>query len=94
MQLERITRGHRFDFDSRACVVCGMTHKEFLDNKGRPACMGRSPEKPKQSKNEDDDGGLRIWRMVALCRWRFTLRDRAGQLDCVTGASSSDGISF
>jgi hypothetical protein len=36
MPLERTARGDRFDFESRACVVCGMTHKEFLE-KGRPA---------------------------------------------------------
>jgi len=51
MPFNRTARGHRFDFDSRACVVCGMTHKEFLA-KGRPACMGHPPEKPKG----DDEG--------------------------------------
>jgi len=30
-----------------------MTHEEFL-HKGRPACMGHPPEKPKNSKNGDD----------------------------------------
>ena len=54
MPLNRTARGHRFDFKSRACVVCGMTHKEFLD-KGRPACMGHPPEKPDQSKIKGDD---------------------------------------
>jgi protein-arginine kinase activator protein McsA len=55
MPLERTARGHRFDFESRGCVVCGMTHRDFL-NKGRPACMGIPPEKPEQSKIEDDKG--------------------------------------
>ena len=49
MPLERTARGHRFDFESRACVVCGTTHQDFL-NKGRPACMGHPQEKPEQSK--------------------------------------------
>jgi hypothetical protein len=52
MPLNRTARGHRFDFESRACVVCGMTHKEFLD-KGRPACMGHPPEKPDQKDNDE-----------------------------------------
>jgi hypothetical protein len=30
MPLERTARGHRFDFESRACVVCGTTHQDFL----------------------------------------------------------------
>jgi hypothetical protein len=49
--LQRTARGHHFDFTSRACTICGMTHQNFL-NKGRPACMG--PEKPKQSKIKDE----------------------------------------
>jgi hypothetical protein len=53
MPLNRTARGHRFDFESRACVVCGMTHKEFLD-KGQPACMGHPPEKPDQKKHNDE----------------------------------------
>ncbi len=53
MPLERTARGHRFDFESRACVVCGTTHQDFL-NKGGPACMGHPQEKPEQSKIEDD----------------------------------------
>jgi hypothetical protein len=53
MPLERTARGHRFDFKSRACVICGMTHKEFL-KKGRPACMGHPKEKDDQSKIGDD----------------------------------------
>ena len=53
MPLERTARGHRFDFESRACVVCGTTHQDFL-NKRRPACMGHPQEKPEQSKIEDD----------------------------------------
>ena len=48
MPLDRTARGHRFDIDSRACVRCGMTHKEFLE-KGRPACMGQPQEKSEQS---------------------------------------------
>jgi protein-arginine kinase activator protein McsA len=53
--LNRTARGHHFDFKSRACVLCGMTHKEFLD-KGRPACMGHPPEKAERSKTEEDGG--------------------------------------
>ena len=30
MPLQRTARGHRFDFASRACVVCGMLHRERL----------------------------------------------------------------
>jgi hypothetical protein len=56
MPLERTARGHRFDFKSRACVICGMTHKEFLE-KGRPACMGHPKDKADQS-NADDDPEL------------------------------------
>jgi protein-arginine kinase activator protein McsA len=48
MLLDRTARGHRFDFASRACIRCGMTHKEFLE-KGRPACMGHPTEKSEQS---------------------------------------------
>jgi hypothetical protein len=55
MPLERTARGHHFDFETRACVVCGMSHKEFLD-KGRPACMGHPVKKPDKSKNNEDDG--------------------------------------
>jgi hypothetical protein len=53
--LNRTARGHRFDFETRACVVCGMSHQDFL-NKGRPACMDHLPEKPDKSKNNEDDG--------------------------------------
>jgi hypothetical protein len=52
---KRTARGHRFDFESRACAICGMNHKEFLERR-RPACMGHPPEKPDQSKIDDDDG--------------------------------------
>jgi hypothetical protein len=55
MVVERTARGQRFDFNSRACVVCGMNHRDFL-NKGRPACMGRPPEKAERSKIEEDGG--------------------------------------
>jgi hypothetical protein len=48
MPVDRTARGHRFDFDSRACVRCGMSHKEFLE-KDRPACMGQPQEKSEQS---------------------------------------------
>jgi len=47
MPLERTARGHHFDFDSSACVRCGMTRKEFLE-KGRPVCMGNPQEKSEQ----------------------------------------------
>jgi protein-arginine kinase activator protein McsA len=57
MPLNRTARGHRFDFESRACVICGMTHKEFLE-KGRPACMGRPPEKSNRKIDDDDEPGL------------------------------------
>jgi hypothetical protein len=52
MPLDRIARGHRFDFSSRACVRCGMTHKEFLE-KSRPACMGQPQEKSEQSAEQE-----------------------------------------
>jgi hypothetical protein len=48
MPVERTARGHHFDLASRACVRCGMTHKEFLE-KGRPACMGHPKEKSEQT---------------------------------------------
>lgn len=34
--------GHAFDFDTRACVNCGMTQEEFQDKK-QPACTGHKP---------------------------------------------------
>ena len=44
MALDRNAGGHAFDFDSRACTICGMTREEFGD-KNQPACTGHKPEK-------------------------------------------------
>jgi protein-arginine kinase activator protein McsA len=50
MTLERTASGHHFDMASRACVRCGMTHKEFLE-KGRPACSLASDPDPVTNRN-------------------------------------------
>lgn len=39
MAFDHNVGGHAFDFDTRACTVCGMTQEEFRD-KNQPACTG------------------------------------------------------
>lgn len=42
LAFDRSAGGHVFDFDKRACTVCGMTQEEFRDGK-QPACTGHPP---------------------------------------------------
>jgi len=39
--MARLENGHSFDFDTEVCQKCGMSKKEYEDNKDRPACTGR-----------------------------------------------------
>jgi len=32
--------GHAFDFETRACTICGLTEEDFRDKK-QPACTGQ-----------------------------------------------------
>jgi hypothetical protein len=40
MAFDKAAGGHAFDFNTRACVKCGMSDEHYRDN-GKPECTGQ-----------------------------------------------------
>jgi hypothetical protein len=75
---DRNAGGHTFDFDTRACTICGMTQEEFRD-KNQPACPGKIFADPGQFATLVHGGkSVRATLQEVVLAWmRLSKEDRA-----------------